>query len=201
MMKSEPKVVASFASGLRTFVRALLVVAAASAVLSLSACSFLLPSIGNTLNSELRPHELEGIAVVDFDELFPGEWTELVFVCRGAAQDEMEAALGFEWRDTPGLENAGFGALAILSNVEKVVDHYSFGQNDFEEDLYVGPCTPNAFTSDDSPSTIAAKAGPEGLKIVSIEREIAQVEFTYSPSPNDWWYISEAEFTRLRDGG
>lgn len=192
MMKTQLKGAAAFAPALRAFARALLVVVGASAVFSLSACSFLLPSIGNTLNSELRPHESDGTAVVDFDEVFLGEWTELVFICRGATREEMEATLGFEWPDSPNLESPGFHSVIVLSDGKSVIEYFDVGQNDFEEDLYVVPCTPSIYVS--------GGARSEGQNTVSIAREASQLEFVFNPPPQELWYVSETEFERLRNG-
>lgn len=160
---------------------------AAFVVLSLSACSFMLPSLGNTLRDELRASEQRREATVDFSETFPSSWTQLTIVCRGATERELNKALGYEWTDAPNLNSPAFLSMIVLSNTGGVIDHFNFGQNDFEEDLYVNPCPPG--TADEI----------DNFTIAVVEVADSNVNFIYQPAaPGDHWYVSESEFARLR---
>jgi len=145
----------------------------------LAGCASPAPDAKAAIFSSLRPFEDDGVATVDLDDVVPGQWTEVLLVCRGVRNATLDAALGFHWADSPDLESAGFGAMFVFSTGSTVESYANLGQDKFvANDSYVSPC----------PSAPAKETDTVSV----IDRNDSAMTFRFDPSTYStptWFYL------------
>ena len=171
------------------------------ATLLLAGCS--IPSsprgssdVGQAVDAQLKRHTQEGKTTLDFDELVPGRWKELLIVCYGTNREATEKSLGFSWlgpRDQDPF-NRNFLAMLVFSSGTKVEKFFSVGQDDSLVDhWYFSPCS--------SPVENSYHDRSEPIKL---ERDSAVLDFIYYRYPKDeslsFWYVPTEKLDELEAG-
>ena len=109
--------------------------------LSLTGCADGVPDgpLAADVEAALRPHEAAGEAVINFDELVSGDWTQLVVVC-GANSDAVNEALGFEW-DRTKRDSTRSRAVFIFSTDDEVEQFFEpVTWAAFDDREYISSC-------------------------------------------------------------
>jgi hypothetical protein len=133
---------------------------------------FAIVAVNGTLNDAVKqdlftaalPYEKTGTAAINLDALVPGEWAEVLIVCRGVTPANVDAALGFHWEGGPSVRAPGFAGMLVFSTGTAVESYANFGQDKFvANDLYVFPCVP----------------GPPNDMIAVLDRHDSVMVFSY----------------------
>ena len=141
--------------------------------------------IDDLVVGELSSQETRGNATIDFGTQLPGEWQQLIIVCKGATEASVESALGFSWPEGPNTRNSGFLAMLVFSDGSRVEKYLSVGQNDFYQDLYFTPCsTPEDSGDADFPTPIV------------LPRRSSELTFHFS-SKLEYWYVKLTDLEAL----
>jgi hypothetical protein len=141
-------------------------------------------AIGKSIDAQLKVHEAQGIADVDLASAIAGDWTQVVVVCTGSTNIQLDRALGFHWSGAPNVSSSSFLAMLVFSTGSQVESYYSVGQNDFEEDLYWTPCSSPLENGGSEPSPFALAKTDSSIRFV---RNAAL----------PYWYVSVAELKAL----
>ncbi|WP_349904746.1 hypothetical protein, partial [Parafrigoribacterium humi] len=128
-------------------------------------------------------------AVPSLGHVVPGDWTKMVIVCAGATKDELDKALGFEWKDAPSLQaSSNFISMAVFARKNDVESFDNVGSDPFiEGEWYFTPCTSEIL------------GDPDTAEPLSLPRAHSKIFLTFhnSDTPH-FWYVSKQEFQRLR---
>ena len=71
--------------------------------------------VGRAIEAALSENRTGETSFADMSVVFPEDWTELVIVCRGATQEELASALGFEWEPFVPLDDSNFDSMMVLA--------------------------------------------------------------------------------------
>jgi hypothetical protein len=160
----------------------------AAVVVLLAACTAG-ATVDDDLYAYLSPREHHNVTEVNFDKVIPGDWTKMVIVCAGATKDELDNALGFEWKDAPSLRpSSNFISMVGFAGNNDVESFDNVGSDPvIEGEWYFTPCTSDIL------------GDPDTAEPLSIPRAHSKVLLTLhkSDSPH-FWYVSKQEFQRLR---
>jgi hypothetical protein len=147
------------------------------------------PTVDDDLYAYLSTKEHHKVAEIDFGHVVPGDWTKMVIVCAGATKDELDKALGFEWKDAPSLQaSSNFISMAVFARKNDVESFDNVGSDPFiEGEWYFTPCTSEIL------------GDPDTAEPLSLPRAHSKIFLTFhnSDTPH-FWYVSKQEFQRLR---
>jgi hypothetical protein len=137
--------------------------------------------VGRAIEAAISENRTAETSVVDMSVVFPEAWSELVIVCRGATQDELASALGFEWEPFVPLDDSKFDSMMVLTAGGAVVEKFLTGQDDAWVDVKAFTFCPLA----------GAGAHPH---LIEVPRDRAVLHFRLSGTDepdSGYWYIPD----------
>ena len=139
--------------------------------------------IGNVISAALHEHEDEGSAVIDLDQVVPGNWTRVVVACYGADRDSFIQELKVPPDGLPDTESPGFLSIIVFVDDNEVIHKFNVGQDDmYVNHWYFTPCA-----SPIDPSYLEADGA-----IYSMDRSDSSIFFQFSggvSSADKYWYV------------
>jgi hypothetical protein len=135
------------------------------------------------VENQLIPEEATARAIVDFDSLVEGDWTQMALVC-GASDSTIAEALGFAW-EQPSRSEVRVGYAYVFAT-EDAVEQF-FGPvtwAPFDDRSYVSPCD---WSAED----------PVSLLLFERDDAVISYEFRDNPTyvPGTTWFPSPGQGT------